>query len=561
MTRFALLLVLATGAFGCASAKMEEERTDLAINVCRPDFATSAPDLAMARPDLAEPLVEDGGEIVGDDMLQEDGGLLPDDADVTPADLAMAKPADLAAPKGDLAQPPGDLAMGGNKDGGNPPPPAGKLRAGQVFVYGVTDDNWVVYYDVAAKNLQAMSLAGGMARVLTTLDASVAEVVVRKGLAFIWTKPNQTTGVGPLYVWSSTVGYKQVAALSMAGEASVSQDGRLAAFLWNANNAGTLFELRGMTSDLTVQRTLVLNVGYPQGQTRTCYPDFGFAGVYSLTTACTQGTNTANLIAVDLIKNSGRTVGSMLNPGWSADKAGTQVLATTLTGNLQVYPLAGGNPTVIDTKVGYGYLTQDGSTALYRSTANALRRSAVKPPLPGTLVGSGVGGLVGSSPDDKWVLFYAGVDPGSGLFDLSLASATMAGKPAVLSLQKTAALYGSPFTADAGFALYFSGVDPNTEIGDLYAQGVGGGNAVKVGAKAWTVRASSGAKIAFNDNSKIVSNVLRADLKLVDLAGGQPSLVAAQADPSFFLTATKDRLVYSLSAAPQTAGIYVAPIP
>ena len=127
----------------------------------------------------------------------------------------------------------------------------------------------------------------------------------------------------------------------------------------------------------------------------------------------------------------------------------------------------------------------------------------------------------------------------------------------------TGSVYGDPFTVDEKFALYFSDVDTTDFAGTLDAWGTAaGGQKREIAQRVWIAGAVGGSRVLYNDNFTATKNSGYADLKLVDLAGsGAPTLIATRADPDFFTTPSRDKVVFTINQQKGKEGLYAASLP
>jgi Tol biopolymer transport system component len=205
----------------------------------------------------------------------------------------------------------------------------------------------------------------------------------------------------------------------------------------------------------------------------------------------------------------------------------------------------------------------DGESAIYGASLNELRRSPVGSPLPMTLVGNGVGGLYGVSPDESFVLFYGSMDATHLVSDMYLSSALTPTTPVTLSAEATAGVRGDAFTSDGSHVLYFTDIEPTTQTGTLNAFALASQAPKVLAGDVSQTWAATGSKIVFNDHYAWTGRRVHADVRTVDAAGNtEPELIVAQADSEVFLSPARDKIVYtwSLDDGPR-AGIYVVDIP
>ena len=217
---------------------------------------------------------------------------------------------------------------------------------------------------------------------------------------------------------------------------------------------------------------------------------------------------------------------------------------------------------MIDTSGFLGQLLNTGETAIYSTTSHALRRSAIVAPAPVTLVPV-FGGFYGLSPNEASVLFFQDFgQTGAGVY---LASAVVPSTPVALWTDQTGAVNGDGFTADSSYALYSTGIDPQSLIGTLNAVPVAGGAPRVLGPSAWSDMSATGAKVVFVDNYVATGGLRfgRGDIESVDLSqSAEPTTIVAGADAVMALSPAGDSIVYSWSVqAGPNAGIFITPVP
>src|SRR5262249_53493149 len=124
---------------------------------------------------------------------------------------------------------------------------------------------------------------------------------------------------------------------------------------------------------------------------------------------------------------------------------------------------------------------------------------------------------------------------------------------------------GDVFTSDSSHALFTADIVPSSgPIGDLVAAPTSGGPATTLGPAMGIDTATTGSRVVFNANFAAGTGVSfgTADIAAGGTSGAAPpSLLVTQADVFYFLTAAKDKIVYSWSHAPDArAGVWVLPL-
>jgi hypothetical protein len=438
------------------------------------------------------------------------------------------------------------------------PPDGGKLASGDsLSVREITSDGYVVYSDDAAGMLYAVPLAGGASVAIASLGSKFWVTGVGT-VVFAWSGVG-ASNVGTLHVWSSSAGSHVLSTASLGLAATSSSDGSQVLYLDNVDAAAQTGDVVLANADGSGPTRLLL-----AQQLTGCVPQLGFAGSFVLASHC------------DVPRNAGPSsiISSFPSPGWaridlasaaanlwSVDAQASRVLVSTGSG-VEAVPIGGGSPVMVDPAGFLGELINGGLTAIYSTTAHALRRSPLVDPLPVTLVPT-FGGFYGISPDETSVLFFQ--DFGTSGAGVYLASATQPSTPVTLWPQLTAALVGDPFTADSRFALYATGVDPQSGVGTLTAASVEGGAPGVLGTDAWSDWSATGTSVVFVDNYVSTGGLRfgRADIEWMDLSQtAKPTRVVAGADAVMALSPARDLVVYSWSAQPgENAGIFAVRLP
>jgi hypothetical protein len=149
--------------------------------------------------------------------------------------------------------------------------------------------------------------------------------------------------------------------------------------------------------------------------------------------------------------------------------------------------------------------------------------------------------------------------------DLLLAPAAAAGEARALTSTTDAAIFGDAFTADSKYVLYFDHIAPVTGGGNFYAAGVSGSAPAFLASNAWLAAATSGSKgIATGNCAKCSSSTTgAADLLAFDATDSTSvKTLVSRVYASFYLTADRDKVVYSWTCSPDgRAGVYALPVP
>jgi hypothetical protein len=293
-----------------------------------------------------------------------------------------------------------------------------------------------------------------------------------------------------------------------------------------------------------------------------CRALLGFAGSYALAAHCEGTATQATISSFATATWSRADLATGAAEDWSTDPAGTMLLTATSAGTI-VVPIAGGSPVTIDPAGGTGVLVAKGQSAIYGTSAHALRRSPLSAPSPATLVGSGVTGMYGVSPDEKSVLYYSQMDPVHLVSDLYLTSAAAPDTPVTLSATQTGGVFGDAFTTDGSHVLYSTEVDTTTQTTTLNVIATGDRTGRVLAHGVWVTWAAAAAKVVFSDHYAWTGSRGHADVRTVDTStSAAPALIVNQADAEIMMSPARDQVVYtwSLEDSPR-AGMYVAPVP
>jgi hypothetical protein len=437
--------------------------------------------------------------------------------------------------------------------------PVGTLLASgnSLSARGVTSDGYEIYSDDYAFQLYAVPIAGGSSQTIASLGSNFWVTVVGQ-VVFAW---SNVTGaaVGALTVWSSAAGSHALDPASFGILGSSSPDGSQVLYVGNV-------DAQGQTGDVFVASTNGSgSTRLLQGQQLTgCFPQLGFAGSYAIATHCDVAPGTGPSATISSFASPAWTRADLATNAeniWSADNAGTIVLAST-GGGVMVVPIGGGAATTIDSSGFMGQLILGGQAAVYSTVTGNLRRSAVTAPSPMTLA-SGVGGFYGFSPSWGSVLYYQ--NQATNGTDLYLSSTAMAGSQQTISTAQNVAVNGDAFTTDSNYALYSTSNNVCTGAAAFNALAVSGGSPIPLGTNVWDDWAATGSKVVFSNNYVATGGLRygRADIESVDLANGTtPTVVVSQADAIVDLNPAGDHIIYSWSLQPgPLAGIYITPVP
>jgi hypothetical protein len=283
------------------------------------------------------------------------------------------------------------------------------------------------------------------------------------------------------------------------------------------------------------------------------------------TSGASAGTNLATIATFSGPSFTRSVLVSNTSATFAIDPSGNHVLVMGPSGGAMLYPIAGGAAVPVDSAGIGGVFTKDGANVVYVTRATALKRSPVANPAPQTLVISGLAGLFGLSPDQTWALAYRSLATGEQTSDLLLAPAKVEGDARPLTVSNAAAIYGDAFTADSKYVLYFDHIAPTTGSGNLYVAGVSGKASAYVASSAWSAAATSGSKALVSGNCAACSSSTTGAADLLAFDANDPKSITtlvSEAYASFYLTADRNKVVYSWTCAPdERAGVYALTVP
>jgi hypothetical protein len=471
---------------------------------------------------------------------------------------------------------------------GSVPPSGTQLATGDVTLVGVTSDNYAIYAATSSSMLNAVPLAGGMP---TELGTSNVRVIVNGSVVLMWTG-GANGRVGQLSTWTSASGVKMLSTSSYSGAtaAAVSPDGSRVMYFDGVDTGRTVGNLVVARTDGSSTTNLASGVALSMSG---CAPALAFGGNTAAAAALCfappsndggapgdggaadgatadaaapeAGTPDAGAVLPAIVQTysganwTATTVATNVQPRVTISPTGTAVVVNSAAG-LVGYPITGGTAIPIDATGVNSMFTSDGSSILFTTTANELKRATIGSPTVTTLATTGFANFRAKSADDKWVLGYITLATGD-LSDLYLASATTAGTPTTLSSTVTAGLFTSDgFTRDSSHALFYT--DIANGIAPLHSLALPpAGTPATHSSTVWIHQAATGSKVAFSDNYSSADNT--ADIRSVDTAGtAAPTLIVSLADADFFVSGSKDKVVYVWNyLAGSMAGLWVTAIP
>jgi hypothetical protein len=451
---------------------------------------------------------------------------------------------------------------------------------------GVTSDGWVVYGNGGeVPTYYAAPLDGGAA-VDLGLSQSYGYTIVVGDVAFIFSSIDVDDGTyaSPLSIWTSKNGEKLLTMNSFLENAAVSSDNNYVLYYDNLNptaQTGDLYVAKTDGTGVTLLESSLPGLT-PGGM---CEPSFGFAGTTASVAWCPSGSTTSVTIATfpapytgtpsdgGADAGTGALVTGVTSLGFGVDPTFTYLSYVTSAG-LNVVPLVGGTPTLIDATGTDGVFTTNGMNIFYATNVKDLDTSPVASPAENVLVTGGVDGVYGLSPNNATALVFSNLNSSNNLTDLYTASASTAGSLTKLTSSVTSTpagfgiLAGNPFTIDSSEVLFFTSVMASAEgspFGALYVGNPSTGAATMLSGASNTVWATTGTKVVYSDSLLFLATTTM-DILAVDVASGTPTLISHGAtagdSAAFYLSPAKDQIIYSwTSPGTESGGIFVAPVP
>jgi hypothetical protein len=450
---------------------------------------------------------------------------------------------------------------------------------------GVTSDGYAFYVDSNTEILYAVSAAGGSPTSLGSMTSQSGTFYLNGGKTalFLPKAAGPTTELAPLSAWSEATGASVISTSAFAYDSydytyDDSQDGSYVAYF--ASTDSTTAALTVSTTDGKTQRALVSNIDLTNqdcspivqfdGDTIVAYyclaaplPDSGIDGSAAgkLTIASFAVTSAFDSIAqVTLVELPAPTDNTPLQYPDAVSPDGTRLLVVDTAG-LELYPVAGGAPTMIDPNGTGGGFVPSGSV-IYGTTSGGVNLYSVADGgAPLVLASGGVPYLLTLSPDGNWLQIAENVSSSGQLTDIWLQSTTTPGGPTQVWGQATASAIG--FSADSKYDAFATNLGTNfgqTSF-DLNTSPVSGGASTKIITSAGHLAFTTGSKLVTNTNPSATTGA--ADIEAINLANpGAASTLVTQADPNFFYASGSNKVVYTWYCAPNaTAGVWTVDAP
>jgi hypothetical protein len=552
----------------------------LALVVSCSSEAPSVPGDAAVPVDSSAPVPQQDG---GADAAE--GGTDATAADAafdSSSDSTLDAAADSAADS--LADSAADSPVDAGVDSADWPRGTVLVKGDVLTLQGVTSDDYAIYIDGLRAMLSAVSLSGGMPMDIAPVDPA-AVVQVSGPVVVAWTKINTSSGSGTLTMWTAAHGTHVLSTSSQVGYyglqgMAVSPDGSKVAFydqLTASGSSGTLDLIGVDGSGLT---TLLASVDLSNGN---CLPVFQFVGENAFVVASESPGGSPTVTKLTGAAGAAWTATTLVqSPSctFAVDPSGAWVLATSASG-LAGYSLGDAGALPIDPVGQAGVFARpldagggEGGAAdevVYLDTSGGLRRAPfASTPSPTVLVDGGLQRILAVSGNGSWVLANEQTSM-QGYVDMYLASTRAPGPLTALLSGPTGVLVGDPFTADSDYALYGPVLPPDAGQNGFFLfaaptaapppTDAGAGVGRNLAFNVITDFATGGSKVVFSTGdprNPVVFDIFSADLS----TGAPPTRLVTRGDSPFFLSAAKDKIVFtwSLDYAP-IAGLYVQELP
>jgi hypothetical protein len=597
--RSVLFSVLSVGVFasvwtGCSSTSNPSSQTTHDSGTTKSDSSTGSQDSGTTPGDTgtatdstaADSGVtnQDTGTGTGDSGTAEDSGAHDGSVDSTTGDAGDSSTA-MDAPGVDSAMPV------------IPPTQTPIIAGGNLEIWGVTGDDFIIYSDETSGTLYSIPVAGGTPKTITAslgaglpTDGGTAThtVAVVNNVVFIWTALD-AVGVGTMQLWTSAAASPDmVSTKALSGFGLATADSSHVAYFDNVdetNITGDFFEATaaGATKTSLVAKVSLLQSGTQNGG---CTVVPAVAGsTYFVMNHCeflADGGTPPSILSVFKVATGARTdlaTTTTTDPSnFVLDPAGTQVLVSWDPG-LEVFQLATSAGKIVDANgTQGGVITPDGLSAIYMDGTPALTRSLLATPAP-TELQTAFLGFYGVTPNGANVIGFENFDMTGQTNDTDLwvASSTTTAAPKTITAATSATSVGaaSPVPTAGGFSSFFttdsshvlyedqSGANPT-----LNAFAMTGTTPTVIAQNPVAVFATgtSSSVIVFSDN--LFPGVLSngdgtTDIFSVDTGmTAAPAMVVSQANADFALTPAKDKVVFvwNVEAGPKS-GLYVVAVP
>ena len=478
-----------------------------------------------------------------------------------------------------------------------------RIQSGSnMTVLGVTDDDYALVWD--SRSVWASPLRCGAKRVLVASDVPEPPLTLVRGrAALLWTAQPYLGNipgpqvVSPLVVWTAKDGPHLASTASLAPQlfsiqasAAVRPDGREVLFTSNVSADGSVGDIVRASTDLARVDTLLAGVDVSLA---ACPPHVGYdrdalhGAPRVIVSACGPGATTATLSRWAGDRRVDLTTDMLPNSWWTSDEGGKHVLAQLSDRSPAVFTLDDAFTVVDDHRAAVGWITPDGTVFQTPTTADHTAREVLRITLDPAPRAERVTTLpafsgfqfanhlpygmpyanvstVPTAPNGGFMMAFTQFNAVNGTVTDSLrvdATATDAA-PIASSADPVSLPAFEIATRDSRFNL-FHVFAPDAFVASTLHAGNDRGETWQVsnGQTALGVFGLTGSKIAFADNvtaGLFDGNVTATgDLVIADVAARRPPRTLARgARALFFVTASRDAIVYTSDADPAGPGLF-----
>jgi hypothetical protein len=482
-----------------------------------------------------------------------------------------------------------------------------RLAAGKnLVVLGVTEDDFVLHWNGSTRTVWATPLAFPALQLVVARDVAAAPLALVRGrVVMIWTAQpflgviQGVEAVSPLVVWTARTGPRLASTASLAPQlfsiqaaAAVRPDDREVVFTSNVSADGSTGDVVRASTDLKQVTTLLSGIELSQGP---CPPHVGYDRVSSLgaprvlVSSCPPGGSSAATLSrwtgdrrVDL------TTSMRAGGWWTSDERGEHVLVQLADNSPAVFTLDDAMTIVSTRKTATGWITRDGTVFQTPLTADRTAREIYRIPLAGAAPEERVTTLppvsglqfpnhlpfgvsyanvstVPTTRSGAFLVAFSAFNDNLGLLTDSLRIDARARDAAPVASSATAVSLPAfeLATRDERFNLFHVFAADDLNRSTLFAgTATGEARQVSQGQTTLGIFALGGSRIAFADHvtAPILDGNIDATGDLVTLDVSSPSLaptvLARGARAHFFVTASRDAVVYSTDAD-AGPGLYV----
>jgi hypothetical protein len=243
-----------------------------------------------------------------------------------------------------------------------------------------------------------------------------------------------------------------------------------------------------------------------------------------------------------------------IQPSWFADDAGSKVFVISTGGQGRIITNAGVITNLVNNTES-GFMTKDGTAAIYRTTAGALEKHTGTGG-PTALVATGVMGFLGDSPDGKRIGYYTQENQQEGLVDARSVDHTVTPAPITYVATPTSQPLG--FNGDGSAFVYVDSADSK-----MKSKPAAGGNETVVAediVAAEIAPSGPGAIVYTNpDMQALQQGLLIADIAYIDTTSADAPKPIAMQIPEPTVRIKDKTLVYAKIGA--MAGLFKVSLP